>query len=139
MNTFRHIGGEEASAGTYWNFESGEKIMLREGDILPGDSKKSYYRASPWIIMAIGAACLHLLVYVLPGYLMPLYAAYAEKLLLAYVSLDYVFISVVIAGIALTAFGDMGSILKTGTFGWKPGEAYLAGEKDKDRDKKEKK
>ena len=40
MLKLRSKGGEMVKGGTYWNYDTGEKIKLKENGILPGKSPR---------------------------------------------------------------------------------------------------
>lgn len=107
MGKLRHRGAEAAEAGTFWNFETGEKVTLKQRGLLPGNPSQSYYKLPPMLILALAAVAAHLVIYVLPKFLVQFYAAHTEKLVTSYVVLDFVFIAAVIIGITMTGAKDM--------------------------------
>ncbi|MBI5847442.1 MAG: hypothetical protein HZB31_05740 [Nitrospirae bacterium] len=109
MGKFRRRGAETVEAGTYWNFESGNKVNLKQGGLLPGDPSQSYYKAPPLLILALAAAAAHLFMYVLPKYLVQLYAAYVDNLIRAYVIFDFVLLGAAVTGLLVMSFRDLSS------------------------------
>ncbi len=125
---FRNKGGSIVDAGTYWNFETGEKVRMEQSGMLQGRSSQTFYKLPPLLILSIAAAAAHVFLYVLPAYLVQFYEAYTKQLVTAYVIFDYIVIGVVLAIIAVTALGDLfGLRLKVRAFNWNPAEAHLAG------------
>jgi hypothetical protein len=47
-------GAQSTGPGTYWNIESGERIELKQADVLPGDDSISYLKAPTLIVLASG-------------------------------------------------------------------------------------
>lgn len=144
MMQFRKKGGSTVGAGTYWNFETGEKFRMGQGGILPGKSSQAFYKLPPLLILAMAAAAAHVFLYVLPAYLVQFYEAYTAELVTAYVIFDYIAIGVVLSGLVVAALGDIfGLKLKVPAFSWSPAEAHLDGKhhektskaKDTPRDK----
>jgi len=121
-------GGSAVKTGTYWNFETGEKVRMNEAGMLPGKSSQTFFKLPPLLILAIMVAAAHVFLYVLPAYLVQFYEAYTEKLVRAYVFFDYIAVGVVLSGLAAVALGDIFSFkLKVPAFSWNPAEAHLAG------------
>ncbi len=130
MGIFRKTGGEIVEKGTFWNFASGEKVKLIQRGPLPGSSGQSYFKAPPLVVLAIGPVLALVFLLILPQYAALLYEDYAEQLVFNYVVFDYLFLGIVLAGMAIMALRDIaGGALKVAGFGWRPGEAYLAGKK----------
>ncbi len=110
MMRIRHIGGEKAGKGNYWNFETGERITLEHEGVLPGDDSAVYYRANPLMILAVGPI------------LGLVYAAFLPFIGIA-----------MIAKLAITKVigRPAEGLTRVATFNWRPTEAYLAGRRHK--------
>lgn len=110
MLRIRHIGGEKAEKGNYWNFRTGERVTMSEAGRLPGDEETVYYKANPLAILAAGPV------------LGLLYAAFLPFIGIA-----------IIARVAVAKL--MGSsaegLSRVATFNWSPSESYLAGRRSK--------
>ncbi len=127
MARFRGVGGETVDVGTYWNFETGEKVKIEQRGLLPGKPSQSYYKAPPLLILAIVAGAAHLLMYVLPKYITQVYAAYAENLVRTYVIADFVVIIAVITGLFIAGVRDIfGGTFRLPSFDWIPGRSFMA-------------
>jgi hypothetical protein len=127
---FGKRGGSAVNTGTYWNFETGEKVIMDRAGMLPGKSSQTFFKLPPLLMLAIAAAAAHVFLYVLPAYLVQFYGAYTEKLVTAYVIFDYIAIGVVLSGLAVAALGDIfGLKMKVPAFNWNPAEAHLAGKR----------
>lgn len=143
MLRFGEKGGSTVKAGTYWQFETGEKVKMDRSGTLPGKSSHTFYKLPPLLMLAITAAAAHLFLYVLPAYLVQFYEAYTDQLVTAYVIFDYIAIGVVLSIVLVMALGDIfGFDVKVPAFNWNPAEAHLAGKrrrcgKNKDAAKKE--
>lgn len=107
MRMLRHRGAETVDAGTYWNFETGKKVKLEQRGLLPGDPSQSYYKAPPLLILASAAIAAHLIMYVLPKYLVQFYAAHVDQLIRAYVILDFAFLGAAVTGLAIFGLRDL--------------------------------
>ena len=114
MVRLRHRGAEAVDAGTFWNFETGNKVKLAQRGLLPGDPSQSYYKAPPLLILSVAAAVAHLLIYVLPKFLVQFYAAHTDMLVATYVVLDFLFIGALVIGIMVAGAGD----ILSGTVKW---------------------
>lgn len=123
-------GGSTVKAGTYWNFETGDKFKMAQAGILPGRSSQTFYKLPPLLILAIAVAAAHVILYVLPSYLVQLYEAHTAKLVAAYVIFDYIAIGLLLSGLVVAALGDIfGLKMKVPAFNWNPAEAHLAGKR----------
>jgi len=112
-------GGEVVKGGTYWNFDTGEKIIIQENEVLPGKSSQLYSKLPPATVPTLAL----ILVGVLPGYLSGLYGAYVETLMEAYVVFGYLFIGTVLVGLSIMVFRDRSALTRTmKIFRFKPGE-----------------
>ena len=102
--------GERAKGGNYWNFSNGERISLDSEGVLPGDSKTTYLKAHPVVILAAGPV------------LGLLYAAF----------LPFIGIAMLLKVAATKVFGSTFERFAAVTsFNWRPSEAYLAGKHTK--------
>jgi len=110
MLRIRHIGGEKAEKGNYWDFSTGERVTMSEAGRLPGDEETVYYKASPLAILAAGPV------------LGLLYAAFLPFIGIA-----------IIAKVAVAKL--MGSsaegLSRVAAFNWSPSESNLAGRRSK--------
>ena len=130
MIRFREKGGTTVSAGTYWNFETGEKIVMDQAGSLPGRYSQTFCKLPPLLILAAAAAAMHVLLYILPSYLVQFYEAYTEQLVTAYVIIDYIAVGAVLFVIAVLAIGEiLGFRVQVPAFNWNPAEAHLAGKR----------
>ncbi len=107
MSKLRSTGGEMAEAGTYWNFKTGAKVRLDQAGPLPGNSSHTYTKLPPMIILSVLALTAFGAIYFVPKVLMPLYEAYLDNLVAAYVIADYIFIGAVLASIAFFVMKDL--------------------------------
>ena len=111
-------GGENVKAGTYWNYDTGEKITLEANGVLPGKSSQSYLKFPPAAIPTLGL----ILIGIVPPYLKELYSAYAELLMQAYVTFGYLFMITVIGGLSIMVFRDRADLSRTmKIFKFRPG------------------
>ena len=107
-------GGELVDKGSYWNFSTGERVIVDESQVLPGNAESVYYKFRP-IFMLLIAPVLGL--------------AYAMFL---------PFIGIAMTASLLvkkTAEVVGGGLSRAAVFGWRPSEAYLAGKNKKDKNK----
>ena len=112
-------GGNKVGKGTYWNFNTGERIDISQEGVLPGDSRTTYFRLPATGILLMGPI------------LGLLYAAFLPFIGIA------MLVKVVMQKVAGGAFS---SARTTASFGWRPSESYLAGKKkgkEKTEDKTE--
>ena len=110
--------GERAEGGNYWNFSNGERISLGNEGILPGDSKTTYVKAHPVVILAAGPI------------LGLLYAVF----------LPFIGIAMLLNVAATKVFGRAFEQLATvSSFNWRPSESYLAGKQTKNAKGKDEK
>ncbi len=118
MLGLKKIGGQSVKAGNYWNFSTGERIILEKDGILPGGSSVTYFKTHPLVILL--ASPILGLVYAV---FLPFIGVFAL--------LNVVFTKVL--------GGSISRLSKIATFGWRPAEAYLSGKKnDKGKRKEEK-
>jgi hypothetical protein len=110
MLRIRHIGGEKAEKGNYWNFETGERVIMSEAGKLPDNENAVYYKANPIVILAVGPV------------LGLLYAAF----------LPFIGIAMIARVAAAKLMGSSAEGLsRAATFNWSPSESYLAGRRSK--------
>ncbi len=106
----KHTGGHKVGKGTYWNFDTGERIDMGAEGILPGDGRTVYYRLPASGIVAAGP------------FLGLLYAAF----------LPFIGIAMLLKfGLQKAGEQVMGATRAHASFGWRPSESYLAGGKKK--------
>lgn len=119
MFKLRSKGGEVAKGGTYWNLDTGEKIIIQQNEVLPGKSSQLYSKLPPATLPTLAL----ILVGVLPGYLSSLYGAYVEKLMEAYVVFGYLFIGSVFVGLSIMIYHERSALRRTmKIFRFRPGE-----------------
>lgn len=110
MLRIRHIGGEKAEKGHYWDFSTGERVTMSEAGRLPGDEETVYYKANPLAILAAGPV------------LGLLYAAF----------LPFIGIAIIVRVAVAKLMGSSAEGLsRVATFNWSPSESYLAGRRSK--------
>jgi len=108
MLRLKHSSGAIVKKGTYWSFSTGERVTLKTGGVLPGDGTTAYYKAHP-VIVLLAAPVLGLV-----------YAVF----------LPFIGIATVITMAARKLFGEkLHEMSKLANFGWRPAEAYFAGDK----------
>jgi hypothetical protein len=106
----RNHGGDRVGKGTYWNLTNGERVDIMEEGILPGSTKRTFYRM-PAVAIIMAAPVLGLL-----------YAAF----------LPFIGIAMLVKLLARKIGGGaMDAVMGTAHFGWRPGESYLAGKRKK--------
>jgi hypothetical protein len=106
----RHRGGQRVGKGTYWNFSAGERVDIVEEGVLAGNSNTVYHRLPATGILVIGP---------IVGLL---YAAF----------LPIIGIAMAVKLAAQKVAGRAPAPVRSGaSFGWRPGESYLAGMKKK--------
>jgi hypothetical protein len=111
-------GGERVKGGTYWNYDTGEKITLEANGILPGKSSQSYLKFPPAAVPTLGL----ILIGIVPPYLKDLYGTYAEQLMQAYVTFGYLFMITIFGGLSIMVFRDRAVLSRTlKTFKFRPG------------------
>lgn len=104
----KHTGGHKVGKGTYWNFDSGERVDVADEAVLPGGEKTVYYRMPAAGIFVAGPV------------LGLLYAAF----------LPFIGIAMVLKLAAAKMAGSLAGVMRSSTvFEWAPGAAYLAGKK----------
>ena len=109
---FTWKGEQQAVAGTYWDISTGERLEMRDRDILPGSRSKTYIKASGTTVVLLGPVLGLIFAIFLPfiGIAMAIYFA-GNKVMAA----------------ARKAFrGTVKEAGRTLTFGWRPLQAYLA-------------
>ncbi len=110
MKRIRHIGGETVTKGNYWNFSNGDRISMDDGGRLPGDGSVTYYKASPFLILAAGPV------------LGLIYAAF----------LPFIGLAIIAKMVFTKLFGrSVEGLSRVAAFNWSPSEAYLAGKQQK--------
>lgn len=113
----KHEGGQKVGKGTYWNFNTGERVDVSAEAVLAGDGNTTYYK-----MPAIG-------VLVAGPFLGLLYAAF----------LPFIGIAMAVKIIMQKLGGGVLSMVRGSTsFGWRPSESYLAGKKKTGNVKREK-
>jgi hypothetical protein len=120
MLRIRHTGGEKAEKGNYWNFETGERVMMSEAGKLPGNEKTVYYKANPIVILAAGPV------------LGLLYAAFLPFIGIAIVA------KVAVQKLMGLMEGSAEGLSRVSTFNWSPAKAYLASRRSKKAEMKAK-
>lgn len=114
----RNHGGDRVGKGTYWNLTNGERVDIMDEGVLPGSTKKAFYRM-PAAAIIVTAPVLGLL-----------YAAF----------LPFIGIAMLVKLVAQKIGGGaMDAVMGTAHFGWRPSESYLAGKRKrakKDEDSK---
>ena len=110
MLQIRHIGGDRAGKGSYWDFSTGERITMSEEGVLPGSEDTVYYKANPVVVLA-AAPVLGLI-----------YAMF----------LPFIGIAMLVRVAAAKLMGGTAEgLAKVATFNWSPSAAYLAGRRQK--------
>lgn len=104
----RYKGGEKVGKGTYWNFDSGERIDVAAEAVLDGGSDATYYRLPAAGILLAGPVMGLIYAVFLPfiGFAMAI-KVIVQKL----------------------GSGLFGATVKGASFSWRPSESYLAGKK----------
>jgi len=117
MLKLRSKGGEMVKGGTYWNYGTGEKIKMKENEILPGNSSVTYLKFPPAAVPTLGL----ILVGVLPPYLSSLYGAFTDKIVEAYVATGMLFTVMVVGGLSFMVFRDRSALSRrTKVFTFRP-------------------
>jgi len=110
MIQIRHIAGDRAGKGNYWNFSTGERITMSAEGSLPGQEDTVYYKANPFVILA-AAPVLGLI-----------YAVF----------LPFIGIAILLrVAVAKMLGGTAEGLSRVATFNWSPSAAYLAGRRHK--------
>ncbi len=120
MLRIRHIGGEKAEKGNYWNFETGDRVIMSEAGKLPGNEKTVYFKANPIVILAVGPV------------MGLLYAAFLPFIGIAIVA------KVAVQKLMRVMEGSVEGLFRVSTFNWSPAKAYLAGKGSKKAEMKAK-
>jgi hypothetical protein len=126
MIAFRKKGGEQVS-GAYWSFDTGERVSVGPGGVLPGPASRTYYRVPRGIVLSLLPLAAIVLVDVLPNMLKSLYAEQAGPLVFAYGAFVCIAMVGMLAVVFSGALKDLLSRLEVAGFGWRPGMAYLSG------------
>ncbi len=109
---FTWKGEQQAVAGTYWDISTGERIEMRDREILPGSRSKTYIKASGTTVVLLGPVLGLIFAIFLPFIGIAMATYFAGKK---------------VAGMARRAFrGTVTEAGKALTFGWRPLQAYLA-------------
>ena len=103
-------GGHKTEKGTYWNVMTGEKVVLEQEGVLPGEG--TYIKAPTAVVLLAGPV---------------LGLVYA-------IFLPFIGIAMTIALLARKV-AEGGA--HAASFGWRPVEAYLAGRKSRKAARKE--
>ena len=115
MFNIKRTGGQLARKGNYWNFSTGENVVLDAESVLPGDDQTIYYKLPPIAMIAIAPIL---------GLVYAIFLPFVGLAMLAYV----------VANRVVAVSSDF--VWKAAAFGWRPSEAYLAGRKARQADKK---
>jgi hypothetical protein len=107
----KYNAGSKVGKGTYWNFANGERIDVSDEGVLPGGKRTVYFRLPATGIIILGP---------IMGLL---YAAFLPFIGIA------MLVKVVLQKVASMAFSSAKS---SASFGWRPSESYLAGQKKKE-------
>jgi hypothetical protein len=104
----KHKGGHRTGSGTYWNLETGEKLVIEREGVLPGNEGTSYLRVPSAIMLPFGHVLGVLYVLALP--IVPI---------------------VMMAAIMTSKFTASAFSLsvRSLSFGWRPMASYLTGNK----------
>ncbi len=127
MISLRKRGGESVSGGTYWCFETGQRVHISPGDQLPGPISATYYRLPRWVLLTLLLLIGTLVVDTLPNMLKSLYAKQAEPLVFGYGVVVFTWLAVMLAVVFVAAVRDIFVRKALSTFSWRPSEAYLSG------------
>jgi len=119
---FTWKGEQKAGPGTYWDMETGERVDLKEEDILPGEKTTKYIKASSGVMLLFGPV---------------LGLIYAIFLPLVGIVMTIHFAGMKIAGAGKRAIRGMAdAVVQSAFFGWRPIQAYLISkQKGKKREK----
>jgi hypothetical protein len=108
MKGIRHIGGEKAGKGTYWNYETGDKIRLDVEAVLDGDETVTYYSIPPAMVLMAGP-----------------FIGLVYAVMLPFIGIAALLQQIITKGVA-EGVHLAGSVA---TFTWSPIRAYLTGRK----------
>ena len=103
--------GQKVGKGTYWDLASGQRVDVLEEAVLSGGGAASYIRMSPGAVLVSGPV-----IGLLYSILMPFIGI----------------ASIVTLATGRILLGVYNIAIKSVSFGWKPGNAYLSGKKKKD-------
>ena len=106
----RYQANQRAQKGTYWDMTAGEVVRLEKEGVLPGGPEASYVKAAPLVLLMLGPVGGLLYAIFLPFIGLFMLAALTTKKALA---------------------GAKSLASTTASFGWRPVEAYLAGQRRK--------
>jgi hypothetical protein len=105
-------GEQKAGPGTYWDIQTGERVVMEGQDILPGESSTRYIKAPSAVMLLFGPV---------------LGLVYAIFLPFAGIAMTIGFVGKKIANAGERAVHRMAdSTVKRAFFGWRPIQAYLA-------------
>ncbi len=106
-------GGQQAVTGTYWDITTGDRLSIKDQDMLPGDSSTKYIKAPIAVVLLLGPVF---------GLIFAIFLPFIGIAM----ALSFVGKKIVSAG--RTAVQRMAnSAVKNIFFAWKPLQAYLAG------------
>lgn len=119
-----YSAGQTVGSGTYWDPETGKRIDLDAGGVLPGEGGGKYLRLPAGGVLPIAVVLGFAYVICLP------FIGIATLLSVFFVPILGLASGVmVVSGKALGAF--FGMIGRSICFGWSPSRAYLTGKKRK--------
>lgn len=107
-------GGQTVGKGTYWDLRNGHRVDVAQEDVLPGGKASTYLRMPPGIMPLLGPIIGVLYVVFFP-----------------FIGLAVVLMA---AG-RRVAESVVNLVVKSFSFHWRPGDAYLTG-KNKEKSKK---
>ena len=111
----RYKAGNRVGKGTYWDLASGKRIDVEQEAILSGGASSTYLRMPTSVMLIAGPIIGLLYVICLPFIGIATIATLATRALVG---------------------GLVNVIGKSLSFGWRPGEAYLAGKKKSKKEPK---
>jgi hypothetical protein len=115
-------GAQQAVTGTYWDISTGDRLSIRDQEVLPGDESTTYIKASSVVVLLFGPIFGLIFAIFLPFIGIAMALSFAGK-------------KIVSAG--KTAVQRMSnSAVKNIFFAWKPLQAYLAGRQKGNKRKK---
>lgn len=103
----KNHGGNQVGSGTYWNFNTGERIDINGSGSLPGSRDTVYYRLPASGILVLGPV------------MGLLYAAF----------LPFIGIAMLVRLVMEKTAGVVLVSARSASFGWRPSESYLSGRK----------